>query len=146
MSARSGAMKLFLVRNIYIYFSFCYFRGGFAETFAVSGSRDRTVKLWGNLRQPHQHKLLASLKSHEHTITCVQLAPSVVLSSSWDKTVVSRLFQNFHLIFFFQKVWDIDHQSLLHTLRGHEDWIWVVQLADDNKTAVRYFHNSYIDC
>ncbi|MCT7966792.1 serine/threonine protein kinase [Laspinema sp. D1] len=82
----------------------------------VSGSVDKTVKLWdlesGQVRQ--------SLSGHSNEIWSVTFSPdgSKVASSSGDGTI---------------KVWETSTGKLLHTLTDHAAWVMSVAFSPDGK-------------
>src|SRR5438045_2250556 len=57
----------------------------------VSGSRDRTIKLWNTLGDC---KFTITDKGHSEWVSCVRFSPNpqnpVIVSSSWDKLVKVR--------------------------------------------------------
>jgi len=59
----------------------------------VSGSRDRTIKLWNTLGDC---KFTISDKGHTEWVSCVRFSPNpanpVIVSSGWDKLVKVRRF------------------------------------------------------
>lgn len=59
----------------------------------VSGSRDRTIKLWNTLGDC---KYTITEKGHTEWVSCVRFSPNpqnpVIVSSGWDKLVKVRLF------------------------------------------------------
>ncbi len=82
----------------------------------VSGSVDKTVKLWdlesGQVRQ--------SLSGHSQEIWSVAFSPegSKIASSSGDGTI---------------KVWETSTGNLLHTLSDHTAWVMAVTFSPDGK-------------
>ncbi|MBD2097498.1 serine/threonine protein kinase [Trichocoleus sp. FACHB-591] len=82
----------------------------------VSGSGDRTVKIWdlttGQLSQ--------TLLGHEHWVRSVAISPDgeLVASASNDKTV---------------KIWQLSTGKLLQTLSGHSDWVRAVTFSPDSQ-------------
>ena len=59
----------------------------------VSGSRDRTIKLWNTLGDC---KFTITDKGHSEWVSCVRFSPNpqnpVIVSSGWDKLVKVRTF------------------------------------------------------
>jgi len=59
----------------------------------VSGSRDRTIKLWNTLGDC---KYTITEKGHTEWVSCVRFSPNpqnpVIVSAGWDKTVKVRTF------------------------------------------------------
>lgn len=62
----------------------------------VSGSRDRSIKLWNTLGDC---KYTITDKGHTEWVSCVRFSPNpqnpVIVSSGWDKLVKVRFFQSF---------------------------------------------------
>jgi WD40 repeat protein len=87
----------------------------------VSGSEDRTVRLWdaGTGQQ-----IGAPLTGHTGAVWGVAFSPDGrrVVSGSWDDTV---------------RVWDVDSgQQIGAPLTGHTDTVWSVALSPDAKRIV----------
>ncbi len=72
--------------------------------FIVSGSGDRTVKVW----EAATGRLLRSLEGHKDDMTAVAVSPDgrFIVSGSDDRTV---------------KVWEAKTGRLLRSLEGHAD-------------------------
>jgi WD40 repeat protein len=68
----------------------------------VSGSADRTVKVW----EAESGRLLRSLEGHTDSVRAVAVSPDgrTIVSGSWDNTV---------------KVWEAESGRLLRSLEGH---------------------------
>ena len=86
---------------------------------AVSGSDDRTLKVW----DLEQGALLATLEGHGAGVTAVAVTPDGrrAVSGSDDRTL---------------KVWDLEQGALLATLEGHGDWVTAVAVTPDGRRAV----------
>lgn len=54
----------------------------------MSGSRDYSVRVWGNLGEAQQGGCLAVLQGHTKPVTIIQLADSFAASASWDQSIV----------------------------------------------------------
>nr|WP_290227219.1 serine/threonine-protein kinase [Trichocoleus desertorum] len=82
----------------------------------VSGSGDRTVKIWDLTTG----QLLHTLLGHEHWVRSVAISPDgqLVASASNDKTV---------------KIWQLSTGTLLKTLSGHTDWVRAVTFSPDSQ-------------
>lgn len=88
----------------------------------VSGSRDRSIKLWNTLGDC---KFTITEKGHTEWVSCVRFSPNpqnpVIVSSGWDKLVkvgyrlFSAFLDRFHMMF-------CNHIKylLLQSLAGHE--------------------------
>lgn len=74
---------------------------------AVSGSRDRTVRVWDIQRG----RLLRVLEGHTQSVRCLDVCGNRVVSGSYDCTC---------------RVWDVDTGACLHVLRGHFHQIYTV--------------------
>lgn len=61
----------------------------------VSGSRDRTIKLWNTLGDC---KFTITEKGHTEWVSCVRFSPNpqnpVIVSAGWDKLVKVRKFRS----------------------------------------------------
>jgi guanine nucleotide-binding protein subunit beta-2-like 1 protein len=83
----------------------------------VSGSRDKTIKLWNTLGEC---KFTVSEGAHTDWVSCVRFSPNVqtptIFSASWDKTV---------------KVWDMSTFQLKTTLVGHTGYVNSVTVSPD---------------
>ena len=86
---------------------------------AVSGSDDRTLKVW----DLEQGALLATLEGHGGWVMAVAVTPDGrrAVSGSDDRTL---------------KVWDLEQGALLATLEGHGDGVTAVAVTPDGRRAV----------
>ncbi|MEQ1839481.1 MAG: WD40 repeat domain-containing protein [Verrucomicrobiales bacterium] len=86
---------------------------------AVSGSEDKTLRLW----DLHSGECLHTLQGHTSSVTSVALSPdgSLAVSGSEDKTL---------------RVWDLLSGQCLATLEGHSDVVISVALSPDGFRAV----------
>ena len=86
--------------------------------FIVSGSQDRTVKVW----DAQSGALLRSLKGHT-SVSAVAVSPDgcFIISGSWDQTV---------------KVWDAQSGALLRSLGGHTGPVLAVAVSSDGRFIV----------
>jgi WD40 repeat protein len=93
----------------------------------VSGSLDRTVKVW----DAHDGRLLRSLEGHTDSVNAVAVSPDgrFIVSGSDDKTV---------------KVWDAASGRLLRSLDGHTDRVRAVAVSPDGRTIVSGSHDRTI--
>ena len=87
----------------------------------VSGSRDRTIKLW-NLETGSRH-LVYSLEGHAGSVESVALTldKHLIVSGSADRTV---------------KLWEIESGRLLHSLEGHLKGVNVVTVSGDGRFII----------
>jgi WD40 repeat protein len=85
----------------------------------VSGSSDRTIKLW----DLDTGKLLNTLEGHTNHVNSVATTSdnSKIVSGSSDRTI---------------KLWDLDSGKLLNTLEGHRGPIHSVAITSDNSKIV----------
>ncbi|KZP30747.1 WD40 repeat-like protein [Athelia psychrophila] len=90
-------------------------------SYIVSGSRDKTVRVWDAITG---QIALPPLEGHKDGIYSVSFSPdgSKIVSGSYDKTV---------------RVWDaITGQAALPPLEGHEDWVYSVSFSPDGSNIV----------
>jgi len=82
----------------------------------VSGSLDRTIKVWGvsNLECLHTMDWMSG-EGHTGVVRCLQTDGSRILSAADDKTI---------------KVWDLPTGRRLVTLRSHSDGVTCLQFND----------------
>ena len=78
----------------------------------VSGSLDKTVKIW----DINTGELLNTLTGHTNYVYSVAINEGRVVSGSWDKTI---------------KVWDVITGNLLNTLQGHGDFVRCVAIREE---------------
>jgi WD40 repeat protein len=85
----------------------------------VSGSRDRTVKVW-DLESGRQ---LHTLKGHSDAVTCVTVTPNgrLIVSGSEDHTL---------------RVWDMESTQEVRTLPGHSAEVNGVAVTPDGRRVV----------
>ena len=86
---------------------------------AVSGSDDRTLKVW----DCKTGKFIHTLNGHTGGITSIAMSGDgqTVLSAGTDKTL---------------KLWHIATGECLKTFEGHNDYIYSLSLSSDNKHAI----------
>jgi hypothetical protein len=87
--------------------------------FIVSGSDDRTVKVW----ELESGRLLRSLEGHTDGVRAVAVSPDgrFIVSGSSDRTV---------------KVWELESGRLLRSLEGHTGWVNAVAVSPDGRFIV----------
>jgi guanine nucleotide-binding protein subunit beta-2-like 1 protein len=87
----------------------------------VSGSRDKTIKLWNTLGEC-KYTWDASDDGHNDWVSCVRFSPTaqqpVIVSGGWDKQI---------------KVWDLSVSKVMlqHNLVGHSGYINAVTVSPD---------------
>ncbi len=89
--------------------------------YIVSGSRDKTVKLWDSSNQTLVH--VHTFDGHQDSVNSVAFSPDgqYIVSGSSDNTV---------------KLWDIENQKLLYTFEGHEFFVNSVAFSPDSQYIV----------
>jgi WD40 repeat protein/serine/threonine protein kinase len=87
--------------------------------FAISGSRDKTVRLWALATG----ECLRTFKGHEGSVTCVAVTPDrhLVVSGGRDNTL---------------RLWALATGECLKTFTGHEDYVMSVAITSDGRFAV----------
>lgn len=84
----------------------------------VSGSRDRSIKLWNTLGECKY--TIDGEGAHTEWVSCVRFSPNaanpVIVSSGWDKLV---------------KVWNLHNCRLRTNLRGHTGYVNTVTVSPD---------------
>ncbi|KAB0241844.1 hypothetical protein EZJ55_16060 [Microcystis aeruginosa EAWAG127a] len=85
----------------------------------VSGSRDKTIKLWN----VETGKEIRTLKGHDSYVLSVNFSPDgkTLVSGSWDKTI---------------KLWNVETGKEIRTLKGHDSAVISVNFSPDGKTLV----------
>lgn len=86
---------------------------------AISGSRDKSLKIW----DMESGKCIHTLLGHTDSVNSAALSPDgkMAVSGSGDKSL---------------KVWDVESGECIHTLVGHTDCVNSVALSPDGKTAI----------
>jgi len=83
----------------------------------VSGSRDKTIKLWNTLGEC---KYTIEENGHTEWVSCVQFSPNtqnpIIVSCGWDKMV---------------KVWNLTNCKLKANLEGHTGYLNTVTVSPD---------------
>jgi len=83
----------------------------------VSGSRDKTIKLWNTLGEC---KFTITENGHTEWVSCVRFSPSLTLplivSGGWDKQV---------------KIWNLSNCKLRANLTGHSGYVNSVTVSPD---------------
>ncbi|KAJ1330692.1 hypothetical protein BSLG_009144 [Batrachochytrium salamandrivorans] len=95
---------------------------GAAKQFVVTGSQDRTIKLWdidvatSGLKDDVRFKTLFTFQAHDKDIQSIAVAPNnkMFVSGALDRTA---------------KLWSVADGSLLGTFKGHKRGIWCVKFS-----------------
>ena len=90
----------------------------------VSGSGDRTVRIWSMTEQKEMHCIpIQDLDQKDPGVTSVAISPDsrLVAAGSLDKMV---------------RVWDIQTGQPLERLEGHKDSVYSVAFMPDGRTLV----------
>ena len=91
---------------------------GLSDMQIVSGSRDKTIKLWNTLGECKY--TIREPDSHTEWVSTVRFSPVVnnpiIVSAGWDKMV---------------KVWGLSNCKLRSTLAGHTGYINTVTVSPD---------------
>ncbi|CUS13693.1 unnamed protein product [Tuber aestivum] len=89
-----------------------------APKFMVTGSQDRTIKMW----QVRKSKATYTKKAHDKDINAIDISPddSMFASASQDRTV---------------KIWSLEEGEVIGVLRGHRRGVWSVKFAPYSITA-----------
>lgn len=84
----------------------------------MSGSRDKTIKLWNTLGECKY--TIGDPDGHTEWVSCVRFSPvtvnPMIVSAGWDKLV---------------KVWNLTNCRLRHNLAGHSGYINTVTVSPD---------------
>ena len=84
----------------------------------VSGSRDKTIKLWNTLGECKY--TIGEPEGHTEWVSCVRFSPvttnPIIVSAGWDRLV---------------KVWHLTNCKLKNDLRGHRYYINTVTVSPD---------------
>merc|ERR1711981_1155945 len=85
----------------------------------VSGSRDKTIKLWNTLGEC-KYTIVSDGEGHQEWVSCVSFSPNahqpLIVSGGWDKLV---------------KVWKLSNCKLRTNLVGHEGYLNCVTVSPD---------------
>ena len=88
----------------------------------ISGSVDRTIKIW----DANTGICLQTLKGHSDGVTSVAFSPdgTRIISGSYDKTI---------------KIWDANTGQCLETLMGHSRGVFSVAFSPDGTKNYQRF-------
>jgi WD40 repeat protein len=84
--------------------------------FLISGSRDKTIKIWST----SDWRLIKTLTGHDDSVISIDISRNgkIIASGSRDKSI---------------KLWSFTDGELLATLNGHTDYVFSVSFSPDNK-------------
>ncbi len=87
--------------------------------FVISGSRDRTVRVWTLATGTS----LRELKGHRGSVSCVAVSPDryFAMSGSWDRTL---------------RLWALATGECLKVFKDHEDYVRAVAITPDGQFAI----------
>ncbi|MGB3507955.1 MAG: trypsin-like peptidase domain-containing protein [Microcoleaceae cyanobacterium] len=92
------------------------------EQLVVSGSDDKTIKIWKlpQNKNTTEITLVRTLTGHSNVVDAVAIAPNgeILASGSWDETI---------------KIWDMSTGELLRTLEGHSGLVNAIAISPDGK-------------
>jgi guanine nucleotide-binding protein subunit beta-2-like 1 protein len=84
----------------------------------VSGSRDKTIKLWNTIGECKY--TVSEPEGHSEWVSCVRFSPNpklpIIISAGWDKLI---------------KVWNMQTLKLVNNLVGHTGYINFVTVSPD---------------
>ena len=82
----------------------------------VSGSTDRTIKIW----DLHKRQLIRNLTGHDASVVSVALSPDgeKIISSACERTI---------------RIWNVDDGKCIQELAGHQNWVWSVTFSPDGQ-------------
>ena len=94
--------------------------------YALSGSEDKTLKLWEAKKAaltPKKRQYRRTFEGHGSIVSSVSLSADgrYVVSGSWDKTV---------------KLWEVEKGQCLQTFEGQSGKVYSVRLSADGRYAV----------
>jgi len=92
------------------------------EQFVVSGSDDKTIKIWKLPKNKNvaDITLVRTLTGHTNVVDGVAIAPNgqILASGSWDGTI---------------KIWNFSSGELLQTLEGHSEIVNAIAISPDGQ-------------
>jgi len=89
----------------------------------VSGSNDKTIKLWDLSGINGVPTALVTVKAHDKDINTIAVSPNdkIIATGSQDRTI---------------KLWNADHLLLLGVLNGHRRGVWCVNFSPVDQCIV----------
>ena len=92
------------------------------EQFVISGSDDKTIKIWKLPKNKNitDITLVGTLTGHTNVVDGVAIAPNgqILASGSWDGTI---------------KIWNFSSKELLQTLEGHSEIVNAIAISPDGQ-------------
>lgn len=97
-------------------------RGG---TLLASCSSDLTIKLWD---PSDEYKNIRTLPGHDHSVSAVRFVPSGAAGSPSSGNLLVSASRDKSL-----RIWDVSTGYCVKTIRGHADWVRVVDPSFDGR-------------
>ncbi|NEO54729.1 MAG: hypothetical protein F6K54_17580 [Okeania sp. SIO3B5] len=92
------------------------------EELVVSGSDDKTIKIWKLPKNKNvtDITLVQTLTGHDDVVDAVAIAPNgeMLVSGSWDRTI---------------KIWNLSSGELIRTLEGHSEIVNAIAISPDGQ-------------
>ncbi|MCL2932099.1 MAG: trypsin-like peptidase domain-containing protein [Trichodesmium sp. MAG_R03] len=92
------------------------------EQFVISGSDDKTIKIWKLPKNKNITDiiLVRTIPGHADVVDGIAIAPNgkIFASGSWDGTI---------------KIWNLGSGKLLHTLEGHSEIVNAITISPDGQ-------------
>jgi len=110
------------------------FGNNISKQYIISGSRDRTIKIWDF----STFELVETLEGHTDTVWSVAVSGIINTSDNIEKQyIISGSFDNTI------KIWDLSTFKLVATLEGHTNFVSSVAVSGINNTSNK-FEKKYI--
>lgn len=98
----------------------------FDQTYIVSASGDRTIKVWS----ADSCEFVRTLNGHRRGIACLQYRDRLIVSGSSDYSIR----QDFYCFLLIYRLWDIECGTCIRVLEGHEELVRCIRF--DSKRIV----------